>query len=214
MAAHESPDDDWLVRGDGDPREVADHYDAWAESYDADLDAWSYRAPGVVAGLLLAHQPAPGTVLDVGCGTGLAGRALRAGGYRGRLVGLDISTASLRQAEESGVYDELRPTDLTQPLPLADDAVDAVVCVGVMTYLPDVEAVWREFARVVRTPGHVVLTQREDLWGPRRCQEVVDRLGSEGIWTPVDVHGPAAYLPESTGDLADLGAYYLTASVR
>ena len=86
-----------------------------------------------------------------------------------------------------------------------------LVCVGVMTYLPDVEAVWREFARVVRPGGLVVVTQREDLWEPRDCQEIIDRLAADGVWTPLDVSGPAPYLPEATGGLADLGCYYVTA---
>jgi predicted TPR repeat methyltransferase len=212
MADDEVPNDDWLIQGNADPREVAERYDTWAESYDADLDAWSYQAPAVAADTVLAGEPPPGSVLDVGCGTGLVGKALRARGYTGRLEGLDISQESLRLAQASGAYDAVRPADLQQPLPLADDAVDALACVGVMTYLPDVEAVWREFARVVRPGGMVVVTQREDLWVPRECQAVVDRLAADGVWTPVDVRGPAPYLPDSSGPLGDLGCYYVVAT--
>jgi len=214
MAADDVPDDDWLVRGTATPAEVAERYDRWAESYDTDLDGWSYQAPAVVAGSVAGLEPAPGEVLDVGCGTGMVGRELRSRGFRGRLVGLDISTASLRVAQQSGAYDDLRPADLQQPLPLDDDAVDALVCVGVMTYLADVEAVWREFARVVRPGGHVMVTQREDLWEPRECQDVVDRLAAEGVWTPLEVRGPAPYLPDSGGALGSLGCYYVTATSR
>ena len=82
-----------------------------------------------------------------------------------------------------------------------------------MTYLPDVEAVWREFARVVRPQGHVFVTQREDLWEPRSCQDVIDRLEADGVWTPFEVRGPAPYLPDSTGSLAGLGCYYVGATV-
>jgi hypothetical protein len=81
-----------------------------------------------------------------------------------------------------------------------------------MTYLPDVEAVWREFARVVRPGGMVVVTQREDLWVPRGCHAVVDRLAADGVWTPVEVRGPAPYLPDSSGALGDLGCYYVVAT--
>lgn len=213
MAADEIPDDDWLILGNADPREVAERYDRWADSYDADLDAWSYQAPAVAADLVLAH-PRPRSALDVGCGTGLVGRALRAKGYEGQLTGLDISQASLRLAEQSGAYDALRPADLQQPLPVDDDAVGTLVCVGVMTYLADVEAAWRESARVVRPRGRVVVTQREDLWEPRRCQDVVDRLAAEGVWTPLEVRGPAPYLPDSTGALGTLGCYYVVATVN
>jgi ubiquinone/menaquinone biosynthesis C-methylase UbiE len=97
---------------------------------------------------------------------------------------------------------------------VAADSADVLVCVGVMTYLPNVEAVWREFARVVRRGGLVVVTQREDLWEPRTCQRVIDLLESEGVWKALDVTGPAPYLPEATGGLAGQRAYYLTAEVR
>ena len=57
------------------------------------------------------------------------------------------------------------------------------------------------------------MTQREDLWEPRSCQEIVDRLTAEGLWTPLEVSGPAPYLPEATGGLAELGGYYVAAQV-
>ena len=213
MATDEAPEDDWLLQGPADPREVADHYDKWAESYDDDLVAWSYQAPEVVAKTVVTRQPDARSLLDVGCGTGLVGKALRALGCTARIKGLDISQTSLRVADQTGAYDQLEAADLQQPLDIEDNAFDVLVCVGVMTYLPDVEAVWREFARVVRPGGLVVVTQREDLWEPRSCQEIVDRLTTEGVWTPLDVSGPAPYLPEAIGGLAELGGYYVTARV-
>jgi predicted TPR repeat methyltransferase len=204
---------DWLHQGTSDAREVADRYDQWAESYDDDLTSWSYQAPTVVAETVVTRHPAAGSVLDVGCGTGLVGRALRARGFAGQILGLDISQASLEIAGQSGAYDSLEPADLQQRLPLENDSVDAVACVGVMTYLPDVEAVWREFARVARPGGLVVATQREDLWQPRECQAVIDRLQSEGVWAPMEIAGPAPYLPEGYGGTPAVGCYYLTALV-
>lgn len=213
MDADEGPERDWLVQGTADPREVAERYDAWAARYDADLDSWDYRAPAVVADLLLADAPGLASVLDVGCGTGLSGRALRGRGFTGRLVGLDISEESLRLARDAGAYDHVEPADLSQPLPVGDGAYDGLVCVGVMTYLPETESVWRELARVVRPGGRIVVTQREDLWEPRACRAVLDRLEAEGSWTAVDARGPAPYLPEEGGAMADLGAFYVTATV-
>jgi len=204
---------DWLDQGTSDPQEVAGRYDEWAQSYDDDLESWSYRAPTVVADTVLTRLPEAGSVLDVGCGTGLVGRALRARGFAGRIVGLDISEASLEIARQSGAYDALEPADLQQRLAFDDAGFGAVVCVGVMTYLPEVEAVWREFARVTRPPGVVVVTQREDLWQGRDCPAVVDRLQEEGVWVPLDITGPAPYLPEGYGGTPAVACYYLTAQV-
>jgi predicted TPR repeat methyltransferase len=209
----EVPIGDWLSQGTSDPREVAVRYDAWAGTYDEDLDSWSYRAPAVVAQTVVARHAGAGSVLDVGCGTGLVGRELRARGYAGRLLGVDISQASLREAEQRGSYDSLAPADLQKALPTADDSVDALVCVGVMTYLPEVEAVWREFARVVRPGGLVVVTQRDDLWAERDCPGVVSRLQDEGVWVPLEVSGPSPYLPEGYEGTEPVGCFYLTARV-
>jgi predicted TPR repeat methyltransferase len=213
MVPGAEPIGDWLHQGTSDPREVADRYDSWAQSYDDDLAAWSYQAPAVVAEIVLGTQPDADSVLDVGCGTGLVGRALRAREFNGQIRGLDISSASLEIARQRGEYDSLERADLQQPLRVDDDSVDAVVCVGVMTYLPDVAAVWREFARVVRPGGIVVTTQREDLWHARECQAVVDRLHRDGIWTPVQITGPAPYLPDGYGGTPEVSCYYLTARI-
>jgi predicted TPR repeat methyltransferase len=213
MAPDAVPIGDWLHQGTSDPREVADRYDEWARRYDEDLASWSYQAPTVVAETVVTQHPEAGSVLDVGCGTGLVGRALRSRGFAGRIRGLDISRASLEIARKCGAYDTLEHADLQQRLAVDDDSVDAVVCVGVMTYLPEVEAVWREFARVARPEGLVVATQREDLWHTRKCQAVVDRLQDEGMWTPLEITGPAAYLPHGYGGTPEVGCYYLTALV-
>jgi predicted TPR repeat methyltransferase len=209
----DAPIGDWLSQDPSDPAKVAGRYDEWAETYDADLAAWSYQAPAVVAGTVMTRHPQATSILDVGCGTGLVGQALRAHGFTGRLAGLDLSESSLAVAEQSGAYDALDPADLQQPLPVADDSVDAVVCVGVMTYLPDVEAIWRQLARVTAPGGLVVVTQREDLWSARDCPGVIDRLEAEGVWAALEVSGPAAYLPLGYGGGDAVGCYYLTARI-
>jgi len=213
-----APDDvpiaDWLDASSDDPAAVAERYDAWAQSYDDDLASWQYQGPVVVADTVRTRLPDAASVLDVGCGTGLVGRELRFRGFTGRLVGLDLSQASLDLAQQSGAYDDLHRADLQQPLPLDDAGFDAAVCVGVMTYLPEVEAAWREFARLVRPGGVVVVTQREDLWDTRDCQGVVDRLTADGVWTQLDLTGPAPYLPDGYGGTPAVPCYYLTAGVR
>lgn len=206
-------DDGWLASGIADASDVEAYYDGWAAAYDGDLAAWEYRAPSVVATLVTEHRPDANDVLDAGCGTGLAGRALRTNGYAGLLVGVDLSVASLGFAGGDGTYTALSRCDMQRPLPFADDSFDALMCVGVMTYVPDVEACWREFARIVRPAGIVVVTQREDVWHERDTADVVDRLEQDGTWRPVSVSGPEPYLP-GHDDFADrIGVHYVSAFV-
>ena len=203
----------WLVDGTTDPDEVARRYDDWAAGYDADLESWSYAAPEVVTGIVLTEAPEAASVLDAGCGTGLVGQALRRHGFAGTIDGCDISEESLRIAGADDTYTTLVPADLQQRLPVDDDAVDVLTCVGVMTYVPDVESAWREFARVVRPGGVVVVTQREDVWDERECQQVVDALAADGIWTPIGVTDPQPYLPDNPDGMGPVGVRYVTARI-
>jgi predicted TPR repeat methyltransferase len=177
-------------------------YDAWAADYDRDLSEWEYRTPQLVADRLSEAQPGADPVLDVGCGTGLVGRRLGEAGFNG-IVGIDLSPRSLEVAESTGAYREVHRVDLqTEPIPTEDDAFEALVCVGVLTYLPAVADVITEFARVVRPGGSILFTQREDLWAERDCQRVLDALSEAGVCRVVEVSAPLPYLPAS--DMGDI----------
>ncbi len=171
--------------------ELVGIYDDWSSSYDDDVRSWGYAVPERLAATLARRcQPGGVTVLDAGCGTGLSGEALRGAGFES-LVGIDVSPASLELASARGIYADLAVVDLTAPLPLTDDAVDAAMSAGVFTYLPDPEASLRELARVTRGP--VVISQRTDLWETRSMDEVVGRLRADGM--TIDVGEPLPYLP-------------------
>jgi predicted TPR repeat methyltransferase len=190
-------DDGWLVAGSSSPREVREYYDRLAREYDATLDRWGYTAPQRAAELLLGALDASGstTVLDAGCGTGLTGRCLRAAGYGGRLLGVDLSPASLELAAHSAVYDALEEADLQEPLGYPDRSLDGIVCVGVLTYVPDVAEVWGEMCRVVRAGGVIVCTQRDDLWRQRDCERALHALETAQRWTVFHLSTPQPYLP-------------------
>jgi len=110
-------DPGWLTdlnAGHNIASDVAQYYDQWAGGYDDDLSSWNYRAPSRAASLLTAHAPQAQRVLDAGCGTGMAGAALRHAGFDGELHGIDLSDASLVLADQRGVYQRLRQGDLQQ----------------------------------------------------------------------------------------------------
>jgi 2-polyprenyl-3-methyl-5-hydroxy-6-metoxy-1,4-benzoquinol methylase len=164
--------------------------------------------------MLLSHGADLSSVLDAGCGTGLVGRSLRQAGFSGSVTGIDVSVESLRIAADTATYDVTAAADLQQDLDFGDDEFDGLICVGVMTYVPDVERCWREFARVVRPDGVVVVTQREDLWEERRCAEVIERLAVAGVWAPIEVTGAQPYLP-GNDDYADrIGVHYVVARIN
>lgn len=205
------------MSGSTAPDEVRGYYDEQAPTYDTTLASWGYDAPGRVAELLLRTLPADRaaeTVLDAGCGTGLAGQALRDAGFASRLLGVDLSPDSVALAAGRGVYDDVAVGDLQQPLAYDDDSVDGVVCVGVLTYVPDVAAIWGEFCRITRPGGAIVLTQRDDLWRERGCNEVLHDLERGGRWAVVHLSPPASYLPGNADFGDEILVRYLAARVR
>ncbi|SMX40192.1 methyltransferase domain-containing protein [Maliponia aquimaris] len=66
----------------------------------------------------------PGDVVDLGCGSGAAAEALRAGAARDRqLIGVDLSPAMMREAEALGLYDRLTDCDIAEWRPQAAPAL-------------------------------------------------------------------------------------------
>lgn len=187
---------DWLKQGSTSSGEVRKIYDDWAGSYDETLESWDYRAPTQAAEMLRDAAPAGSILLDVGCGTGLTGLALRLAGFVGPIDGIDLSSTSLREAERHDVYRSLTAVDLqTLPLPILDDTYDALLCVGVLTYIPDSESVLREFARGVRSGGRILVTQRDDLFRERGDSRMFERLSD--IIDDIKVTEPLPYLPNN-----------------
>ena len=88
--------------GSGDVKGL---YDEWADSYDAELSEAGYATPGRVA-RAMRETGCVGPVLDIGCGTGLSGRALAGAGYE-VIDGNDLSAPMLERARALGVYRRL-----------------------------------------------------------------------------------------------------------
>jgi predicted TPR repeat methyltransferase len=136
-------------------------FDQHAGDFDtAMLERLDYRGPQL---LLDAVREAAklrfGSVLDLGCGTGLGGAAFRP--YVDWLVGVDISPAMIEQARQKGLYDRLVAQDL---LPfLRDEAVNLaqyhlVLAADVFVYASDLGPVATAVARVLSAGGVFAFT--------------------------------------------------------
>lgn len=100
-------------------------------------------------------------VLDLGCGTGLAARAVaRRDDFSGHVTGIDLSpylvTAARRLAAEEKVADRLEfLAGDARTLNFADGSFDAVIAHTLLSHVEDPVALLSEAARVVRPGGMV-----------------------------------------------------------
>jgi predicted TPR repeat methyltransferase len=139
-------------------RTLFDHY---APEFDRALtEGLNYSAPAL---LLSAVETARATgraahftvMLDLGCGTGLAGAAFRR--KVDTLVGVDLSPGMVEQARRKNIYDRLAVGDLAEFLAgekHAGNKYDLVLAADVFAYLPDLAPVARASAAVL-TPGGI-----------------------------------------------------------
>jgi ubiquinone/menaquinone biosynthesis C-methylase UbiE len=102
-----------------------------------------------------------GTVLDLGCGTGVAARAIaRRPGFAGRVIGIDrspyLTAVANRLARSEGLAEtvEFRTGD-SHTLGLADAGFDAVIAHTLLSHVEDQLGVMKEIARVVKPGGRV-----------------------------------------------------------
>jgi predicted TPR repeat methyltransferase len=96
-------------------------------------------------------------VLDLGCGTGLAGAAI-AGRCR-HLVGVDLSANMLAEARARGVYDRLEHADLvSMARGEAAGTYDLILAADVFIYVGDLVDVMREAHRILRPGGLFALS--------------------------------------------------------
>lgn len=160
-------------------------YDKWAAIYNAEVsdEAQSYVAPELVAQVALksANNPSQNVILDAGCGTGLVGQALRLAGAKA-IDGLDLSSAMLTVAKQTGAYRGLAQADLTRRIEKADETYDIVTCVGTFTLgHVGLDPALRELVRVTRRNGIVVATVLDEIWVSGGFRGEVERLKAEKL---------------------------------
>jgi predicted TPR repeat methyltransferase len=142
------------------PAYVETLFDQEARRFDAMLGALGDRGPEAILQALTPHLgrlPADAAILDLGCGTGLIGTAVRVLGAV--LDGIDLSENMLKEAARRGLYRALRRADLA-----ADDwavpgqRYDLIVAGDVFNYLGDLSSVLARAHATLAPGGLLVFT--------------------------------------------------------
>jgi predicted TPR repeat methyltransferase len=165
-----------MARANRSPAPYVRHlFDQFAPDYDKRmLGELSYCAPQILRGLadmLVAAEPGTLDILDLGCGTGLAGKAFK--DLARRLDGVDLSPGMIAQARAADIYDELVVADAQSLLAGDGRCYDLILAADVMVYLGDLAGVFRGAARRLGASGFFLFTvekshQAEYERGPKR----------------------------------------------
>ena len=137
---------------------IAALFDEYADRFDAHLtETLQYRAPQMLADLLLARQPRFKRVFDAGCGTGLMAAAIRP--RADVIVGCDLSSAMVAQACHKGLYDGLSCQDVVGALQAEPAAsYDLVVAADVFVYIGDLLPVFAACHHGLERHGYLAFT--------------------------------------------------------
>lgn len=128
-------------------------FDQHASVFDDILvDQLGYHVPMLVRQALLDHAPGPyQRLLDLGCGTGLAGVALS--DMSNHRTGIDLSANMIDMAAEHQLYDDLYVGDAVGFVEeVEDEPWDLVVATDVLPYLGDVASLFAGVRRIA-TPA-------------------------------------------------------------
>jgi predicted TPR repeat methyltransferase len=139
-------------------------FDGYAPEFDHALTkGLNYRAPELLFGAVEAEHAGGrmkfGSVLDLGCGTGLAALPFRP--FGDWVVGVDLSPRMLAQARIKGLYDRLIESEVLAFL-AGEAKIGAryhlVLAADVFMYFDDLTPVLMAVAQVAASPGYLAFS--------------------------------------------------------
>jgi predicted TPR repeat methyltransferase len=142
-----------------DARYVRHLFDQFSIDYDSRMRGQlGYRAPEILrelASFVLVQQNDL-SILDLGCGTGLAGVAFKP--MAARLDGVDLSPAMIEKARALGIYNELIVGDIETGLAAFTRQYDLILAADTVVYLGDLEKLFAGVATRLSENGMFLFT--------------------------------------------------------
>jgi len=148
------------------PNYVRHLFDQFSTDYDVRMRGQlGYRAPEILremAALVLPRQQGL-SILDLGCGTGLAGAVFRE--MASRLDGIDLSLAMIAKAKSLGIYDDLKVGDIETGLSAFERIYDLILAADTVVYLGDLAKLFAPVSAHLLEGGYFLFTAEKKMGG-------------------------------------------------
>jgi predicted TPR repeat methyltransferase len=135
-------------------------FDQFSASYDhVMLRDLGYRAPQILhalAEMLMVGSEGPLDILDLGCGTGLAGKVFKT--LAQRLDGVDLSPMMIERARAGDVYDRLVVDDIENFLEGSRRKYDLLIAADTLVYFGDLSRLFGAARAILNPNGRFLFT--------------------------------------------------------
>jgi len=158
-------------------------YDEWSQTYEQDLIGNLGYTGHLIAANALAEFVSDKTasVIDIGCGTGLVGCALKTLSYS-HIDGIDFSEEMLNIARPKKVYQKLISGDLMSRTVIETNAYQAAVCAGSFAPGHLEPKCYPEIIRLVQPDSPIVIFMNAVYFLEENYQSHIDQLERSKVW--------------------------------
>jgi predicted TPR repeat methyltransferase len=139
-------------------------FDEYSKTFEQSLvGKLEYKTPKLLADIIVKERGSGslGSVLDLGCGTGLMGVEIK--DYCSNLEGIDLSKKMLALADAKKVYDKLIHTDILDYLADTDLCFDYFIATDVLVYVGDLTELFRLIKSRNKRKGKLVFSTEKNV---------------------------------------------------
>ena len=142
------------------PRDYVENlFDGYSTKFEASLvNELEYKTPKLIRDILIKPNinESLGSIMDLGCGTGLFGLEIR--NHCSKLEGIDLSSKMLDLAKQKNVYDNLSHYDIVDYLSSVLLDYDYYIALDVFIYVGDLSEIFRLIRSRNRKSGKLVFS--------------------------------------------------------
>ncbi|MCX6718065.1 MAG: methyltransferase domain-containing protein [Candidatus Staskawiczbacteria bacterium] len=130
-------------------------FDEFSHIFLEEIDLSDFRIKKI---LKFLGKPSDGKILDVGCGKGRFCRKIKDFGFI-NIIGVEPSKELIKAARKNNKDIEFVQASAGN-LPFMDDEFDFLICIEVLSQIPNTEKSIKEMARVLKRNGEIIIIDK------------------------------------------------------